>query len=67
MKRLLILLIILSFSVVCVSAKARTYKTGSIPKGVFKKNWKGDIVQYDNNGKKVHTYKMKNGKVTRIK
>ena len=37
------------------------------PQGVFKKKRNGDIVQYNSNGKKIHTYKIKNGKILNIK
>lgn len=66
MKRLLVVLIIILLPST-VSAKVPQTKVNALPQGVFKKTWNGDIVQYDNNGKKAHTYKMKNGKVVKIK
>lgn len=66
MKRFLIVLIMLLITS-AVNAKVAKTKVNALPQGVFKKSWNGDIVQYDNNGKKAHTYKMKNGKVVKIK
>ena len=66
MKRFLIVLIMLLLTPV-VNAKAAQTKVNTLSQGVFKKTWNGDIVQYDNKGKKLHTFKMKNGKVVKIK
>lgn len=66
MRKLFILFAVLSISL-SVFAKTPNKKFNNLPSGVFKKTWNGNIVQYDNNGKKIHTYKMKNGKIAGIK
>lgn len=65
MKRFLVVftMLLLAFE---ADVKVAQTKVNTLPQGVFKKTWNGDIVQY-NNGKKAHTYKMKNGKVVKIK
>jgi len=66
MKKIFILLIVLSFQLSAYTM-VPVQKVDKFPKGVFKKTWNGNIVQYDNNGHKIHTYKVKNGKITGIK
>ncbi len=48
-------------------AKVPENLNGSLPGGVFKKNYHGQFVQYDNKGKKIGVYEMKNGKLVKIK
>ena len=60
-------IILLLLLTVTADAKVPAAKANNLPQGVFKKSWNGNIVQYDTNGKKTHTYKMKNGKIARIK
>lgn len=66
MKRLLVVLMLLLLTFEA-GAKVPESKVKDLPQGVFKKSWNGNIIQYDANGKKTHTYKMKNGKIARIK
>ena len=66
MKKLLVLLILLAFSQLSY-AELPTKKGHNFQEGVFKKKRNGDIVQYDKNHKKIHTYKIKNGKIVGIK
>lgn len=66
MKKVSVLFIVLLFTI-SVYAKAPIKNTNKLPTGVFRKNWRGNIVQYDNNNKKLYTYKMKNGKIVSVK
>ena len=55
------------FSVASVFAFEPTAGQNKYPQGVFKKKRNGDLVQYNSDGKRIHTYKMKNGKILKIK
>ena len=66
MKKAFILFMVFVFSLASY-AKVPENKLNALPSGVFKKSRNGNIVQYDKNGKKVHTYKIKNGRITGIK
>ena len=49
-----------------VLADTNYKKFNNLPQGSFKRNWKGDIIQYDTNGKKIGKYKtqkIRNGKI----
>lgn len=48
-------------------AKVPENLNGSLPSGVFKKNYRGQFVQYNNKGKKIGVYEMKSGKFVKIK
>lgn len=56
MKKILILLTLLSFSL-SVYAEVPQSKVNNYPQGTFKKNRSGQIIQYDNKGKKIGVYK----------
>jgi len=43
-----------------VFAETGYRKYNNLPQGTFKKNWKGDIVQYDKTGKKIGVYRIQN-------
>jgi hypothetical protein len=38
-----------------------------MPEGIFKKQRNGNFVQYDKKGKKIGTYKLKQGRLVLIK
>ncbi len=49
-----------------VFAETNYKKFNNLPQGSFKRNWKGDIIQYDKNGKKIGKYrtqKIRSGKI----
>ena len=48
-------------------AKMPDSVSSSLPQGVFKKNYRGQIVQYDSKGKKIGVYEVKNGRFVKIK
>ena len=60
-------LFVLLLFVSSVFAKMPDSLNKNLPKGVFKKNFRGQIVQYDNNGKKIGVYEAKSGRFVKIK
>jgi len=50
-----------------VLAEVTPIKYNNLPQGTFKKNRKGDIIQYDKNGKKIGVYKIQNRRYGKIK
>ena len=66
MKKLLTILVVLSI-ISPVFAKIPTVKHNNLPQGTFKKKSNGNIVQYNDKGKKIATYKMINGRLVKIK
>ena len=62
----IIVVFILIFCLTAYAAQARKLD-GSYTTGVFKKNKKGEYVQYDKKGKKIGVYKLTNGKFVKIK
>lgn len=67
MKRILILLIMLSFLSVAALAELPQNKHTNYPQGTFKKNKNGQIIQYDKNGKKLGVYKVTNKRYVKTK
>lgn len=57
----------LSFICSNVYANSGEIKMRKMPQGTFKKTITGKIVQYDKNGKKIGSYKIKNGRYYKIK
>lgn len=66
MKKFLVILCLILFSS-SVIAEINSAKINKLPQGTFKKARNGNIVQYDNNGKKIGVYKLNNGSLVRIK
>ena len=66
MKKICVLFVILSFSL-SVYAELPQTNLNNLPQGTFKKNRKGQYVQYDKNGKKVGIYKIPNGRYVKVK
>lgn len=66
MKKLLTIFILL-ISTTIVFAQNTNAKNNTLPQGIFKKKHNGQVVQYDNKGKKIGIYKIKNGKYVKIK
>ena len=64
MKKFFVFLIMLSFSAAAFAAPSMRE---NLPKGTFKKDRNGKIVQYDSHGKKMGIYKMNNGKYVKVK
>ena len=68
MRKLFLFILISLFFVPLCSAVNSVDKYGtSMKQGSFKKNWHGNIVQYDKNGKKIGEYKFNKGKYVRVK
>ncbi len=63
--KFLILIIALFFLMCDVNALANNIT--QYPTGTFKKKNNGTYIQYDNNGKKIGTYKVVNRKLRKIK
>ena len=66
MKKFLVILILL-ISIPAIYARVSEIKDETLKTGTFKKKHNGEIVQYDKNGKKIGVYKMKYGKIVRVK
>ena len=66
MRYLILVICLVSFlcNVYANSAESRIRK---MPEGTFKKSFTGKIIQYDKNGKKIGSYKLKNGRYYKIK
>ena len=59
MRNLVITFIFLSFFAFSATFAGTTQnKFNNLPQGTFKKNKHGQIIQYDNNGKKIGVYKI---------
>jgi len=67
MKNICILLLSLILITSTVHAQQTLERKNKLPQGVFKKQRNGQIIQYDNNGKKIGIYKIKNRKYVRVK
>ncbi len=68
MRKLIVLLLILSFIPTVIAAQNLQYKhKAAMPQGTFKKKRDGSIVQYDKQGRKIGTYKFENGSYKKIK
>lgn len=66
MKKFLVIFLSL-IMVLPVYAELAAKKTSNLPDGVFKKTRKGEIVRYDNQGKKIGVYKVINGRFIKVK
>ena len=66
MRTFLIISVLLLF-VSSAFAKLPDSMSSSLPQGVFKKNFRGQIVQYDSNGKKIGIYEVKSGRFVKVK
>lgn len=58
MKRFFALLVLLSMTGMAVFAELPERKFNNLPQGTFKKKKDGTIVQYNEKGKKIGTYKL---------
>lgn len=66
MRTFLVVFVLLLFTV-SAFAKMPEGMSSSLPQGVFKKNFRGQIVQYDSKGKKIGVYEVKSGRFVKIK
>ena len=65
MKKFLAVLLIITFTPIVFADIQNNNK--NFPEGTFKKNRKGEIIQYNSKGKKIGVYKINNGKYLKIK
>ena len=66
MKKIFSLILLLSLFLP-VFADITPKKYNNLPQGTFKKNWRGDIIQYDTSGKKIGVYKIQSRRYGKIK
>ena len=67
MKIILVIILITAYSAVVSAATSSVITKSQYPQGTFKKLHNGNFVQIDEKGKKIGTYKITNGKLTKIK
>lgn len=67
MKKFFTLLIMFCIILPVFAVPATPSGMKNLPQGSFKKKKNGTFVQYDNRGKKIGTYKLDNGNLTKIK
>lgn len=65
--RIFLTIFLLLLFVSSAFAKVPENLNGSLPDGVFKKNHRGQFVQYNNKGKKIGVYEFESGKFVKIK
>lgn len=66
MKKILLIFVLLFFSISAFSFPFAK-DNGDYTSGSFKRNKKGEFVQYNKKGKKIGVYKIINGKFVKIK
>ena len=65
--RILLIVLMVIFFPLSVYAEALQSSNPNFPQGTFKKDRKGQIIQYDKKGKKIGVYKVSNIRYVKTK